>query len=223
MADDPLLVTKVIRVLAQELKTTAIQFHVCGDCALKRADEAREAETWHAKGGYYVLDPDQERYGRFADTGGGATTVARRTSKSATVTEEAPEVTQATETAWDEAATSEPTAEEAAAAEDAKTPAPTAQESRTAKLREQFPAETKVKLNASEYKNSYGTVLGIEERRGVGYPQVRIDTYANGRRREGDKVKTILTRAESLDVVDAYPEVEPAPATTETAAQEPTE
>jgi len=66
MADDPLLVEKVIRKLAAEYGPQ-IHKSICGECALTLADRAREATEWRGDQGYFILSDTEQRYGRTSE------------------------------------------------------------------------------------------------------------------------------------------------------------
>jgi hypothetical protein len=181
MANDPLLVTRVLRVLAGRYGP-AIQEYVCDRCALSLAERARDDVTWHSKDGHYTLDPDEERYGKFTE--GGVTTVVARQRK--TAQEAIVETDQNTVNEVQEA------------------PVPPAEpkETRGQRLLRELPPDTLVEFDKTEWIGMQGRVTGIEERRGVAYTQIQVEVYKNGARRVDDKV--VLVREGSIHVIAMY-------------------
>jgi hypothetical protein len=185
MADDPLLVKSVIQALAKRYGTTQIHRHICSDCALQEADNARDAVSLQRdERGHYVLSGDQEQYGYAPYEEGSVPSVVRKNQRG----KESP-VTTATETPQ----TNEPAA-----------PAEQPKESRADRLRRELPPGTLVEFEKTEWKGNQGKVTGVEERRGVAYTAIDVEVYADGRRREGVAVKHVLVREGSTRSIGEY-------------------
>jgi hypothetical protein len=215
MADNPLLVKNVIQAMASEYSPDAPEMlskRVCDLCAQGRCENVLDKNSWNDPNGYNILNETEEQYGRFADTSGG-TVVARRGTK-----EKERVVTDTQETGWE---TETPMSDQEAAGQGQPDPSigtPRQGPTRAERLAEEWPVGQLGQFVKTEWKGAYGRVLGLEDKRGVAYTKVAVETFASGKRREGDQVKEVLVREGSFVKVDAYPDP-PAEKTTPAAAE----
>jgi len=197
-ADDPLIVSEVIRPLAQEYGVQP-HFHICPACVQDAVDRARDEVTHKPDRSGLYRDVDDTEVGREPDGPERAATtmirrdaVARRDRGNKSPTEEEAVMTDATP---------EPAGEQAEAAPK--------QPSLADQLKEQFEVGKNFVLTATDWKGSEGEIVGIEERRGAPYVSVKLLTYADKRRRPEDKQDNKLVRHTSVQLID---ELSPAPA-----------
>jgi len=193
-AYDPFVLEKVIRPLAKQYGPL-LQFEVCSECILRLVQIEREAtEMKPDNKGHFILSPDDERYGRMEERTGSI--MARGSRNTATAEENATPAAPAAEAA--------------------------PQVDKGAELLKEFPEGTLVEVTGkgNEFVNGQGRVLGVEEVRGTHYLQISVEVYANGKRREGDKVKVTRTRKTSVTKIDKYRDEPAAPAPAAPAAED---
>jgi len=192
MADDPFLTRKVLQELARQYQTPRIHEVVCGECALDLAEQARAEVEWTDPRGYFILTPDQERYGREME---GVATVPRRSRETTTMTD------------IDTAATSESTdaTSNGAAPEGGEQTFPAAAPKTTSRdtVLAAFPlgALVEVATKGSDWVGQQGTIVEPIEKRGAWYAQVELTVSSTGRR---FAAKTVPMRPKSLQAIDAF-------------------
>jgi hypothetical protein len=202
-ADDLFVVQEVIQPLAAEYGTD-LHMHVCKECFLDKVwNERNRYEVVPDSSGHIVYTQDEERYGRNSED---KAPRFRKGNPHIMARKNAAEETAVTETIAPEGVTEEAAeTAEAVPAEPQKT-AEELQAERLAALAEQLPVGTPVQLvnKGSDFGQAKGHITGHELRRGVPYPQMTIETFANGKPRPEEKRKVILTRVNSLAVVDDF-------------------
>ena len=79
---------------------------------------------------------------------------------------------------------------------------------KVAALQEEYPNGTLVEFvgKGNEFIKNQGEIVGVEARRGVPYLAIKVTRYSDGRVRPDDKQKVALTRAASIEVIEAYRE-----------------